>query len=705
MSPDPNHAINADKLARQAVVYIRQSSQGQVIKNTESARVQRNLRQKAIELGWNQPCVIDDDLGVSASGFAVRPGFQDLLARVANRQVGIILSVDASRLSRNSKDWAHLLDLCSCCETLIADADQVYDLANLNDRMILGIKGTVSELELGTIRRRMRDGTQSKAARGKLRFLLPVGYVHDANGEPVLDPDKRVRESVLQMFARFEEHSSVRQLSIWYRDSGTLFPHRSRHKGQPTRWAIPSSGKLTTLLCHPFLAGAYVYGRKVTTVECVDGQLSKRVKRRETPQVCIHDNHPSYISWERHLEICAQVSDNAAMWKNQENRGAPREGLALLTGLIRCGCCGRKVQVTYTTKTSAIYRCPGGNDVGDRGCISIASVGVDALVSDELCRALQPHAVNAAITAASMREEARSKDVESARLHVEAAQYEADRAFEQFNLCDPRNRNVADTLEQRLNDRLIELEAARQRHQEQLADDTKSSEETTEQLARLSRDFSAVWDHPDADPRFKKQLLRAAITEIIVEPIDEPRRIQVTVHWQGGTHTRAHVARRPRKGTPSPKTEELMSLVEKLAVEHTDAEISRVLSLNGHKTAIGLNWNQARVRSFRNRNGIRAPKVGAESRTLTRSQARQYLGIGGSAITALVERGLITPNQVAPYAQWRIEPDELDSDEVRALVTALNRNGRLPRGGCPKSAPTLFDATKGLMTEPNSEAL
>ena len=277
MTPDSEQRISPDHLARAAVVYVRQSSPKQVQSNQESTRIQMDLREKAIALGWPDPVLIDDDLGLSAGGFAQRPGFQKLLARVAMREVGIILSIDASRLSRNNKDWAHLLQLCHFFDTLIADADQIYDLSHPNDRLVIGIKGTLSEMELGLIRNRMRAGLEAKAARGELRFNLPAGYDYDASGKINFDPDLRVQHAIRTMFEQFERCTSVRQLALWYRDTNTLFPVKKIRKNPLTKWEVPTTKTLHKLLIHPLYAGAYVYGRRVERAEYVDGEIVKKL--------------------------------------------------------------------------------------------------------------------------------------------------------------------------------------------------------------------------------------------------------------------------------------------------------------------------------------------------------------------------------------------------------------------------------------------
>jgi len=348
------HRITRQHLDRRAVVYVRQSSPDQVRNYTESRRVQLGLRDRAIAMGWRSPVVIEDDLGLSAGGFTERPGFQHLLAQVAMRAVGIILCIDASRLSRNSKDWANLFELCGHFETLIADLDQVYDLSFPNDRLVLGIKGTVSELELSILRTRLKLGAESKAARGKLKFVVPPGYSHDDDGQIILDADRRVQKGVAALFDQFDRCSSVRQLGLWYRATRTPFPVRKLGKPCTTVWEVPSVDTLRKLLKHPIYAGVYTYGRSRDRVEYVDGRLVKKREVQLPPdqwRVCIYENHPAYISWERYLANQDKMAASRPRWTMEDSLGPLRDGLALLQGLLRCGHCGKRVHVAYQSQT------------------------------------------------------------------------------------------------------------------------------------------------------------------------------------------------------------------------------------------------------------------------------------------------------------------------------------------------------------------
>jgi DNA invertase Pin-like site-specific DNA recombinase len=686
------HRILPQHLARRALVYIRQSSPGQVRANTESTRVQIGLRDKAMTLGWPDPQVIDDDLGISAAGFSERPGFQRMLAQVALREVGIILCIDASRLSRNSKDWANLFELCGYFDTLVADVDQVYDLSHPNDRLVLGIKGTVSELELSVLRSRLKMGSEAKAARGELKFILPPGYIHDHAGHIVQDPDRRVREAILLLFDQFDRSSSARQLAMWYRDTKTRFPVRKVRKTRTLAWEIPTSSTLYKLLMHPIYAGTYAYGRRSERVEYVDGKLVKRsgsYVEHDKCRVCIRDHHPAYIDWDRFLANKAKLAESRPRWTLRTNRGAVRQGSALLQGLLRCGQCGGMLAVTYK-RDFALYACDRRREVKAVRCpLAFGSKLIDACVSKEICRALSPHAIDAARLALEQRRAEQEEIARSARLHVQAAQYEADRAFEQFDLVDPKNRLVADSLEERLNQRLTELRSAKDLLASTLADAPALTREQLRKLDELGHDFPTVWNHPDADRALKKRLLRAAVHELLVTHQPEHQRLDVLIHWQGGVHTRIYVEKRatPRGSKADPGLVDTVRALTSLA----DADIARILNMKDLPTPRGLRWTRDRVRNFRAEHHIQLERPGDEALYQTGQQAAQLLGISRHGLEALFRIGLLHNHQTIDFAPWRIPRAEIDSDRVREAVRAMKANRTLPKGwGCPSDQAELF---------------
>jgi DNA invertase Pin-like site-specific DNA recombinase len=692
MNPGDGQRIAKRHLERNAIVYVRQSDSYQVRENAESTLLQRSLREKAIEMGWAMPRLVEDDLGITASGFADRPGFRWMLEQVTQRKVGIIFCIEASRLSRNSSDWAQLFELCGYFDTLVADTQQVYDVSIPNDRLVLQIRGTVAEVELSSLRIRLRAGIEAKAARGELKILLPPGYVYDANDQIAIDPDERVQQAIRSMFEQFAHATSVRQLALAYRDTQTLFPIRKPRQRDRLQWGLPNRAMLHKLLSHPIYAGVYARGRTRSYVDFAEGKLVKRTKRILSPdewRVCIRDHHEAYISWQQYQDNQGKLAEARPRWTMDENRCAVREGRALLAGLVRCGQCGRKLRVIYNRKSSAMYFCDGAGPRGARTCLSFGAKYVDREVGDELCRAMEPLAIEAAKRAFELEREERDQAVEHARLRIEAAQYAADRAFEQYDLADPKNRLVVDNLEKRLNAKLVEVRLAQDALERRLDRDPPLTKKQCEELCRLSLEFPRLWNHPDTPTTLRKQLLRAAIREVIVKR--EGSKLAFTIHWAGDTCTQLAVNKR---ATPvGSKTDaSLTELVQKLAAASLDdAEIARILNMKKTTTPRDLRWTKDRVKSFRSRNRIRTGPKPDPSDVLTGQQARDYLGVGYHGLTALVARGAIHTNQVTDFAPWRISRAELDSDYVQYLVAVLKRTGKLPpEEGSPQLQAELF---------------
>lgn len=368
--------------------------------------------------GWSTPKLVEDDLGITASGFAERPGFQWMLTQVTLRKVGIIFCIEASRLSRNSSDWAQLFELCGYFDTLVADEQQVYDVSIPNDRLVLQIKGTVAELELSSLKTRLRAGLEAKAARGELRVLLPPGYVYDANDQIVIDPDQRVQQAIRSMFEKFEQATSVRQLALAYRDTATLFPIRKSRKRGALVWELPQRYVLHKLLSHPIYAGVYSHGRTQSYVDFADGKLVKRTKRISSSdewKVCIRDHHEPYITWEQYQDNQLKLADASPRWAMDDNRCAVRDGRALLAGLLRCGHCGRKLRVIYNRKSSAMYHCDGAGPRGTNRCQSFGGKYVDEKVAEQVCQAVESLAIEAAQRAFVLEQEQRAQGVEQAQ--------------------------------------------------------------------------------------------------------------------------------------------------------------------------------------------------------------------------------------------------------------------------------------------------
>ena len=459
--------IKPEHLARRAIVYLRQSSEKQVRQNKESQRLQYDVAERMRSLGWKAVEIIANDLGSSAGmASARREGFERVLSSVALGEVGIVGSWEVSRLSRTDKDWCRLLEVCQIFGTLIADEQHIYDLNSLDDQLVLGIKGTLSVVELKILRQRMQAGQESKARRGELFKRLPVGFVLDAMNKVAFHPDRRVFEALQLVFLKFRERWSVRQTFQWFRDHDVELP-ANPIQGTRLVWKVPSQSLIRDILCNPFYAGAYVWGRRPVTTLLVEGRLEKRqgaTCRAEECRVFIRDHHVGYIDWATYEENRRMIRRNSVNWEGDESMAAIREGQGLLVGLLRCGHCGRKLHVRYWggRGTNARYLCKGDYDDGGQYCIGFGGASVDRRLGQELLKVISHLGVEASLKAL---EELSAGDVAqrvALSSKLEQLTYEARKAFEQYDAVDARNRLVADELERRWNQKLEEIETVKQ---------------------------------------------------------------------------------------------------------------------------------------------------------------------------------------------------------------------------------------------------
>ena len=515
--------IGPDHLSRGAVVYVRQSTTTQLRRNHESRRRQYGLADRARELGWAEPAVIDEDLGRSGGG-GERPGFERLLVAICEGRVGIVLSLEASRLARNGRDWHTLLEFCGLVGCLLGDEHGVYDPRLPNDRLLLGMKGTLSEMELSTLRQRSVEALRLKASRGELFLGVAVGFVKVRRDRIAKDPDRRVQEAVGLVFRKFAEFRSVRQVHLWLRQEEVLLPSvRTADGVRRVEWKPPVYNTVRHMLTNPVYAGAYVFGRTGSRVTVENGR--KRVVRgnRRRPEdwdVLIRDHHEGYVAWEDFERNQRLIADNANC-RGLMARGAVRRGDALLAGLLRCGHCGRRLHVHYTGNRGYCvrYGCRGADiNHGTGPCIGFGGLRVDAAVADEVLRLLSPLGVEAALAAVGMREADDAEARRQVELALTQARYEADLARRQYDAVDPANRLVAAELERRWNDRLAEV----RRHEERLADAAEAgpgapTAAERERLLALGDDLPAAWSHPGATAETRKRILRAVLEEIVVE--------------------------------------------------------------------------------------------------------------------------------------------------------------------------------------------
>jgi DNA invertase Pin-like site-specific DNA recombinase len=590
--------ITSHHLERLAVVYIRQSTLAQVREHTESTSRQYALAEEALRLGWDvsRVLVIDSDLGLSGRSAALRPGFKDLVSRVCVGEVGAILGLEVSRLARNSADFQRLLEFCSLTDTLIIDGDGIYDLRNFNDRLLLGLKGTMSEAELHILAGRLKESREAVARRGELRRALPVGYVYDDAGQIAMEANEEIRAAVADLFSMFTATGSAYGVVRAFHDRP--FPRRAyggAWAGE-VRWDRLTHGRTLELLSNPTYAGAYVFGR-FHNQRWVDRDGNIHTRKVESPRekwaVVLQNHHPGYISWE------AFLANQARLAANNTQRGArpPREGAALLQGVVLCGSCGRAMTTYYPSGRPA-YACSRSHADPRRqaGCRSLTAAVVDGAVSRRLLEMVAPDQIALALAAAGQVAERRARASRVVELQVERARYEAERAERAFHLCEPENRLVARSLEQRWEAKLaalLEAEAALATEQAQLE---KTPLPARTELEALARDLPELWGAPTTSDKDRKRLLRALVADVTLTCDSVGDQVRVGIHWRSGATEELVVTRR---GFGHNRTSsEAVELVRRLA-DRSNEEVAAELRAAKLCTSTGQRFDMAAVRRLR----------------------------------------------------------------------------------------------------------
>jgi DNA invertase Pin-like site-specific DNA recombinase len=669
--------ITADHLRRCAIVYVRQSSATQVEHNRESTARQYQLAERAVEFGWrrDQVKVIDEDLGISGSGLSERAGFARMTAEIALGEVGIVLGLEVSRLARNNADWYRLLDLCGLTHTLIGDADGIYHPGLFNDRLVLGLKGTMSEAELHVLRARLLGGIRNKAARGELHRGLPVGLVRgETDGEILLHPDESVRAAIRAVFERFAEMGSARRVWLWFRSEDQRFPLQSNGMLE-MRWVVPTYTKIHEVLTNPFYAGVYVYGRTQQSSYIDDnGHIRKRITQRPRAEwpVFIRDHHKGYIDWDTFEANQKRLSQNIRP-KPHQGGGAVREGSALLQGIAVCGHCGRPLAVHYTGRYSAPgYHCAGKNIVHGRGeyCLNVGGVQIDTAVTETFLTVVAPAGLEASLRAIEQFEADRETTLMQFRRDVERTRYNAQRAERRYRAVDAENRLVARGLEAEWERALQELKAAEAElaNREQARPRSLTTEERNSVLS-LGKDLKRVWSAPTTSDRDRKELLRTLLDDVTLKVDRENYNAHLTLRWHGGLLTDIDVSL-PRSHPAAIRTaDDTIDLVRRLAVYYTDATIAGILNRQGRATATGLSFTANRVSSLRTHWEIPCyePKQQSpDGECMTIEKAARELQVAPSTLHRWLNDGFVAGEQITPGAPWRIRVN----DELRARFVA-----------------------------------
>jgi DNA invertase Pin-like site-specific DNA recombinase len=654
--------IAAEHLARSAYVYIRQSTADQLVHNRESQRRQYGLADRARQLGWASVEVIDDDLGRSGGGVS-RPGFERLLAAICEARAGAVFAIEASRLARNGRDWHTLIEFCGLVGTIIVDEDGIYDPRHPNDRLLLGMKGTMSELELSLFRQRSQEALKQKARRGALFLGVAAGYVKTGRDRIEKDPDQRVQNALQLVFSKFAEFQSARQVHVWLREEGIELPAKAHDRdGRRIVWKLPLYNTVHNILTNPVYAGAYAFGRTTSKVIIEDGR--KRVRRglrRPLTEwdVLLKDQHEGYITWEEFERNQRVIADNATGKGSAIARGVARRGELILAGLLRCGHCGRKMYVGYGK--SGRYYCQGANvNHGTERCISFGGLRADEAVGSEVVRVLKPLGLDAAVKAL----EAQASETSAARRQLELAltqaRYEAAHARRQYDAVDPANRLVAGELERRWNEALAAVHGIEREIAEIEAKKPQPlGEKERQHLMRLGADLARAWSHPAASAATRKRILRAALKEIIAR-IDDGF-IGMVLHWQGGDHTALKLKMNTAGKHRWTVAEDTLTLVRELARQMPDKQIARLLNRAGKPTGRGNGWTEVRVRSFRHHHQIAVYRPGerAERGETTLEAAARVIGVTPMTALRMIRRGDLKGRQLCRGAPWVIRTEDV----------------------------------------------
>lgn len=675
--------IKPQHLARKAMLYVRQSSAYQVTHNVESKKLQYAMQDRLRQLGWREIEVIDEDLGRSAAGTQTRAGFERMVAEVCLGRVGAVAAREVSRFARNSREWQQLVEVCRVVDTVLIDQESIYAPRASNDRLLLGLKGSLNEYELDLLRQRSLEARREKAKRGELIVNAPIGYRKTEDQRLEKDPDLRVQEGIRLVFQQFSQIGSVRQTLLWFLEHGLQLPARKPGGGE-IHWKRPSYHTIYAIVTNPIYAGAYAYGKTERTIRYEDGEprVYDRHKPRSEWSVLIPESHEGYVGWQEFERLQGAIHAN---FRLSGQPGAVRNGPALLAGLVRCHRCASKLTVHYTGAGHNVlrYTCyRAWLDKGQPRCITLAGTPVDAAVSREIIRAVQPAAIEAAILAYEDETSKRDEVLAALQRDLQAARYQAQRAQKQYDTADPENRLVADELERRWNQALQCVRELEKRIEEQSRSEDDKKAPTANEFVELATQLEAIWNDVESDSRLKKRVVRALIEEVVVD-VDEARaEVILVIHWKGGLHTQVRIPRR-RRGQHSYNTPpDTLDAVRVLARVMPDKMIAATLNRNGLRTGKGNFWTRERVTSLRSHHEL--PVYSAETREregwLTLTEAARLIGVSPKTLRLGVEHGELKAEHPLAEGPWIFNRNQLDSIAVAELVARARARNHHPAG-------------------------
>jgi DNA invertase Pin-like site-specific DNA recombinase len=678
-----NGKIQSHHQNRLAIVYIRQSTLQQVERHGESTKLQYGLAEKAYHLGWakDRVVIIDDDLGRSGSNAEGRPGFQRLVAEVGLDRVGLILGIEISRLARSCRDWYQLLEVCSLFRTLIADADGIYDPASYNDRLLLGLKGTMSEAELHVLKQRMVEGKKAKARRGELGMQLPRGYIKRPSGEIIKDPDEQVQSTIQLVFELFDQFSTVNAVLKYLVKNKIKMPDRERlglQKGD-LKWNRPNRPTLSNLLHNPIYAGAYVYGRRPTDPRRKKPgrpATGRTVAKPSEWDVLIKDKVPAYITWEQYERNLRQLAANSMY-----GIGVSREGPSLLSGLLICGRCGLRMSTYYTNNSNKLrYSCSRmAVDYGESLCQSLVGNPLDNLISQQVLEALKPSALDVSLQVAEDLERERKNLLAHWEKQLERARYEAERAYRQYNAAEPENRLVARTLEKIWEETLSAEEKIKQEYAAFLNEQPTTLTSTErEAIRQLASDIPSLWSAPTTTAAERQEIVRLLIDRVIVAVEGNTEKVFVEIHWAGGHKTYANLTRPVAKLTQLSYYTELLNRATELKKAGNDfAEIADILNQEGFKPPKRQKtFNKGMIHTLLVRTGTnsnkktRSQSVNRMPNEWTFRELSQKMNIPEPTLYRWMQKEILKVRRVTEVSHngiWLITADEKEIKRLESL--------------------------------------
>ncbi len=685
--------IRTQHLQRKAILYVRQSSAYQVMHNLESQKLQYAMELRLQQLGWGEIEVIDEDLGQSAAGSVTRTGFERMVAEVCLGRVGAVAAREVSRFARNSREWQQLVEVCRVVDTVLIDQEMVYAPRQSNDRLLLGLKGSLNEYELDLLRQRSVEARREKARRGELIVSAPIGYIKSQDQRLEKDPDLRVQEAILLVFRKFAELGTVRQTLMWFLEHGLQVPaHTPRGE---TRWKRPVYRSMHRMLTSPVYGGAYSYGKTEHLTDFNSGRPRQVCRRKPRDQwlALIPEAHEGYVSWEEFEGIVRAIRENTP---GEQQPGAVKNGQALLSGLLRCSRCGRKLSVRYTGSHHDVLRyccIRGWLDNGEPRCIGFGGITVDEAIGREVLRVVQPAAIEASVLANEERARQRDDVLESLQRDLEAARYAVVRTERQYDAADPENRLVTAELERRWNLALQQVRKIEVRLQEHSAALDQGPAVSLEDFHQLAHQLETIWTDPGTSARLKKRIARTLIEEVLVDVDGSAGELILTLHWKGGVHTELRLPRRRRGQSSTQTSRELIEAITVLARISSDDVIAGVLNRNGHLTGRGNRWTRERVTALRSHNRIACYKPDEFQAWLNLTDAAALLAISSRTLRLAIDRGEISADHPFAEGPWVIGRDVLDSKAAQTLKQRARRRPRKPAVLLSEQHLSLFSTT------------